>query len=126
VEELGGMNVYVVFDDGTLATPELSGSILEGVTRDTIITLLRDLGREVEERRIDVDEIRKGVESGRVVEVFACGTAAVVASIGRLAWRGGEAVLPEGTQTADEVRSTLVAVQEGRAPDEHGWLHRVP
>jgi branched-chain amino acid aminotransferase len=126
VEELGGMNVWVVFDDGSLATPELSGSILEGVTRDTIITLLRDLGREVDERRIDIDEVRKGVESGRVVEVFACGTAAVVSSIGRLAWRGGEVVLPAATTTADQVRSTLVAVQQGQAPDTHGWLHRVP
>jgi len=125
LEELGGMNVCVVFDDGSIATPELSGSILEGVTRDTIITMLRDLGREVEERRIDIDEVRKGIESGRVVEVFACGTAAVVASIARLAWRGGEAALPSGTTTADEVRSALVAVQEGRAPDKHGWLHRV-
>ena len=125
VEELGGMNVWVVYDDGALATPELSGSILEGVTRDTIITLLRDLGREVEERRIDIDEVRKGIESGRVVEVFACGTAAVVSSIGRLAWRDGEVALPAAA-VADEIRSTLVAVQQGQAPDRHGWLHPIP
>ena len=120
------MNVWVVFDDGSMATPELSGTILEGVTRDTIITLLGDLGREVEERRIDIDEVRKGIDTGRVVEVFACGTAAVVASIGRLAWRDGEAKLPAETRVADEVRSALVAVQQGQAPDRHGWLHRVP
>ena len=126
LEELGGMNVWVVFDDGSMATPELSGSILEGVTRDTIITLLGDLGREVEERRIDIDEVRKGIETGRVVEVFACGTAAIVASIGRLAWRDGEVGLPTSTTVADEVRSTLVAVQQGQSPDRHGWLHRVP
>jgi branched-chain amino acid aminotransferase len=131
VEELGGMNVWVVLDDGSLVTPELSGSILEGVTRDTIITLLRDLGREVEERRVDIDEVRKGIESGRVVEVFACGTAAVVTTIGRLAWRSssggvGDVALPAATTVADEVRSTLMAVQEGKAPDSHGWLHRVP
>ena len=126
LEELGGMNVWVVFDDGSMATPELSGTILEGVTRDTIITLLGDLGREVEERRIDIDEVRKGIDTGRVVEVFACGTAAVVASIGRLAWRDGEAKLPAETRVADEVRSALVAVQQGQAPDRHGWLHRVP
>src|SRR4051812_50214501 len=88
------MNVWMVLDDGSLVTPELTGSILEGVTRDTIITLLRDLGRDVEERRIDIDELRKGIESGRVVEVFACGTAAVVTSIGRLAWRGSSRALP--------------------------------
>ena len=126
VEELGGMNVWVVFDDGTLATPELSGSILEGVTRDTILTLARDLGREVEERRIDIDEVRKGIESGRVTEVFACGTAAVVSSIGRLAWADGEVALPAEMPVAEQVRSTLVAIQQGQAPDRHGWLHRVP
>jgi branched-chain amino acid aminotransferase len=130
VEELGGMNVWVVLDDGTLITPELSGSILEGVTRDTFLTLARDLGRDVEERRIDIDEIRKGVDTGRVTEVFACGTAAVVTSIGRLAWRAkpgqpSEVTLPTETPTAQELRQALVAVQEGRAPDRHGWLHRV-
>jgi branched-chain amino acid aminotransferase len=125
VEELGGMNVWVVLDDGTLLTPELSGSILEGVTRDTILTLTRDLGRDVEERRIDIDEIRKGVESGRVTEVFACGTAAVVSSIGRLAWRDGDVRLPADTPVAAQVRTTLVDLQQGRSPDTHGWLHRV-
>ena len=127
LEEFGGMNAWLVLDDGSLVTPELTGSILEGVTRDTIITLLRDdLGRDVEERRIDIDEVRKGIDSGRVVEVFACGTAAIVTSIGRLAWTGGEVSLPGATTVADEVRSNLVALQEGRAPDRHGWLHRVP
>jgi len=127
LEQFGGMNAWLVLDDGSLVTPELTGSILEGVTRDTIITLLRDdLGREVEERRIDIDEVRKGIDSGRVVEVFACGTAAIVTSIGRLAWTGGEVSLPAATTVADEVRSNLVALQEGRAPDRHGWLHRVP
>jgi branched-chain amino acid aminotransferase len=126
VEELGGMNVCVVFDDGSLATPELSGSILEGVTRDTILTLCRSLGREVEERRIDIDEVRKGIESGRVTEVFACGTAAVVSSIGRLAWNGGEVALPADMPVAEQVRATLVAIQQGQAPDPQGWLHRVP
>jgi len=131
VEELGGMNVCVVLDDGSLVTPELSGSILEGVTRDTIITLLRDLGRDVEERRIDIDEVRKGIESGRVVEVFACGTAAVVTSIGRLAWRSSsgaisDVTLPAATAVAEEVRTNLIALQEGRAADPHGWLHFVP
>lgn len=120
------MNVWVVFDDGTIATPELTGSILEGVTRDTILTMVRDLGHEVDERRIDIDEVRKGVESGRVTEVFACGTAAVITSIGRLAWNGGEVALPGETPMAARVRETLVGIQHGRLPDEHGWLHPVP
>ena len=126
VEELGGMNIWFVLDDGTLVTPELSGTILEGVTRDTIRTLAGDLGFDVEERRVDIDEWRKGVDSGRIVEVFACGTAAVVTSLGTLKWHGGEVRLPQDTPIADRVRAALVDLQHGRAADRHGWLHPVP
>jgi branched-chain amino acid aminotransferase len=125
VEEFGGMNVWFVLDDGTLVTPELTGSILEGITRSTILTLAGDLGREVEERRVDVDEWRKGVDTGRITEVFACGTAAVVTSIGALRWRGGEVTMPSATPVADQIRETLVGIQSGRLPDPHGWLHPV-
>jgi len=126
VEELGGMNIFFVLDDGTLVTPELTGSILEGVTRDTILTLAKELGHEVEERRVDVDEWRKGVETGRITETFACGTAAIVASIGTLRWRGGEAVASGATPVADTVRETLVGIQNGLIADTHGWMHTVP
>ncbi len=126
VEELGGMNIFFVLDDGTLVTPELTGSILEGVTRDTILTLAKELGHEVEERRVDVDEWRKGVETGRITETFACGTAAIVASIGTLRWHGGEVVAGARTPVADEIRETLVGIQHGLLPDSHGWLHPVP
>jgi branched-chain amino acid aminotransferase len=126
VEELGGMNIFFVLDDGTLVTPELTGTILEGVTRDTILTLAKDLGHEVEERRVDVDEWRTGIETGRISEVFACGTAAVVTSLGTLKWRGGEATLPQVTPVAEAVRQSLIGVQQGQARDTHGWLHPVP
>jgi branched-chain amino acid aminotransferase len=126
VEEFGGMNIWFVLDDGTMVTPELTGSILEGVTRDTIITLAADLGHEVEERRVDVDEWRKGADTGRITEVFACGTAAVVTSVGSLRWRGGEVTMPAATPVADRVRETLVGIQQGRVADKHGWLHPVP
>ena len=125
VEELGGMNIYFVYDDGVIATPELSGSILEGVTRDSLLTLAHDRGRKVEERRIDIDEWRKGVESGRVVEVFACGTAAVITSVGELRWDGGAVTMPTATPVADELRAALVDIQWGGADDVHGWLHPV-
>jgi branched-chain amino acid aminotransferase len=125
VEELGGMNIWFVLDDGSLLTPELTGSILEGVTRDTILTLATDLGHEVEQRRVDVDEWRKGVDSGRITEVFACGTAAVVSSIGSLRWRGGEVSLAGATPVADKVREALTSIQHGQAPDTHGWMHPV-
>jgi branched-chain amino acid aminotransferase len=127
VEELGGMNLYFVLDDGSVVTPELTGTILEGVTRDSIITLLDDMGHKVVERRIDVDEWREGAASGAIREVFACGTAAVVTPVGRLVWPDGECVVAGGDtgEVTSAVRSALLDVQYGRVPDAHGWLHRL-
>ena len=127
LEELGGMNIFLVLDDGTLVTPELSGTILEGITRDSIITLARELGYTVQERRIDVDEWRKGAQDGTVVEVFACGTAAVITPVGVLRWPDGEAVAGDGEPgpITTRLRSALLDVQYGRAQDTHGWLHPV-
>ena len=126
VEELGGMNLFFVHDDGSLVTPELTGSILEGITRDAILTIAGELGHKVEERRIDVDEWREGVASGRIVEVFACGTAAVLTPVGRLRWRGGEVVTGDGGTgpVTEAIRNTLLDIQLGRVEDTHGWLHR--
>jgi branched-chain amino acid aminotransferase len=127
VEELGGMNLYFVFDDGSIATPELSGSILEGITRSSIIELCGKLGHKVEERRVSIDEWREGVESGRIVEVFACGTAAVVTPVGQLKWRGGEVgkADDESGEVTLKIRQALVDIQYGRAEDTFGWMHRV-
>jgi branched-chain amino acid aminotransferase len=125
VEELGGMNLWFVQDDGTMVTPELTGTILEGGTRDALKTLATELGHEVEERRVDIDEWRKGVDTGRITEVFACGTAAVIASVGTLKWHGGAVTLPTDTPVATELRGALVDLQYGRAPDSYGWMHRV-
>ncbi|MGZ4437799.1 MAG: branched-chain amino acid aminotransferase [Nocardioidaceae bacterium] len=126
VEELGGMNLYFVHDDGTVVTPALSGSILEGITRDSIIELCGKLGHPVEERKFSVDEWREGVASGRIAEVFACGTAAVVTPVGTLKWRGGEVTSGEETGPLTlKVRQALVDIQYGRAEDTFGWMHRV-
>jgi branched-chain amino acid aminotransferase len=127
VEELGGMNLYFVHDDGTIVTPELSGSILEGITRSSIMELCGKLGHKVEERRVSIDEWREGVASGRITEVFACGTAAVVTPVGRLKWRGGECGSGEDTTgpVTLEVRQALIDIQYGRAEDTFGWMHRV-
>ena len=125
VEELGGMNLYFVHRDGRVVTPAL-GTILEGITRGSIITLLRDMGLEVEVRLFGIDEWRDGVRSGEITEVFACGTAAVVTPVGSLKWDGGET--PEVTEAGEltmAVRKALVDVQYGRAEDRFGWMHRV-
>lgn len=127
VEELGGMNLYFVRSDGSITTPELTGTILEGITRESVLTLAGDLGYKVEERPVSIDEWRDGVTSGEITEVFACGTAAVVTPLGRLAWDGGE--LSMGTETGpvtSEIRAALLDIQYGRTEDAHGWLHRIP
>lgn len=126
VEELGGMNLYFVHDDGTIVTPELSGTILEGITRSSIIELCRQQGWKVEERKFSVDEWREGVASGRITEVFACGTAAVVTPVGTLKWRGGHVGGDDDIgPVTQQVRRALVDIQYGRAEDTFGWMHRV-
>ncbi len=127
VEELGGMNLYFVHADGSIVTPTLSGSILPGITRESILTLARDLGHEVTEKRIAIDEWREGTADGSIVEVFACGTAAVITPVGALKWEGGEAVAAESetSKVAHEIRQALVDIQYGRAEDRHGWMTKV-
>jgi branched-chain amino acid aminotransferase len=126
IEELGGMNLFLVFDDGSLVTPELTDTILEGVTRHSILELAIDYGHKVEERRVDVAEWRDGVRSGRITEVFACGTAAVVTPISTLRWPGGEATTgPDPGPVTLSIREKLLDVQYGRAEDTYGWLRRL-
>jgi branched-chain amino acid aminotransferase len=127
VEELGGMNIFFVFDDGSIITPELSGTILEGITRDSVLTLAAEAGHKVAERRIDIEQWRSGVSSGRITEVFACGTAAVITPVGRLAWRGGQVAMGDGAAgpVAAGLRRTLLDLQYGRVADTHGWLHPI-
>ncbi len=124
VEELGGMNLYYVFDDGRIVTPE-TGTILEGITRASIIELAGKLGHHVEERKFSIAEWRDGVRSGAITEIFACGTAAVVTPVGTLKWDGGEAPAPASKDLTMRIREALVDVQFGRSDDTFGWMHRV-
>lgn len=127
VEELGGMNLFFVQADGALVTPALTGTILRGITRDSLLTLCSDLGIRVTERRVPADEWRAGVGSGQISEVFACGTAAVISPIGSLVTAEGEfGTGPEVGPVTARLRRELTDVQYGRAPDRHGWLRRVP
>jgi branched-chain amino acid aminotransferase len=127
LEELGGMNVFLVMDDGSVHTPELSGSILEGVTRSSILRLAADRGREIVERRIPLTEVIEGLHSGRVAEVFACGTAAVLTPVGRLAGETFDATVGGGEpgELTTSIRQELTDVQYGRTPDRHGWMRRL-
>lgn len=123
VEELGGMNVVFVFKDGRIVTPE-SDSILEGITRDSLLQLAEDRGHTVERRAISLQEWRDGVASGDIVEVFACGTAAVVTPIGALVADGFEDAQPLG-ELALSLREELTDIQYGRREDRHGWMLRL-
>ena len=123
VEELGGMNVVFVYKDGTIVTPH-SESILEGITRDSILQLAEDRGHKVERRAISLDQWREDVASGDIVEVFACGTAAVVTPIGVLKGRDFLDEQPTG-ELALSLREELTDIQYGRREDKHGWLVRL-
>ena len=127
IEELGGMNLFFVHADGKVSTPSLDGTILRGITRDSIITLLKDRGHEVSERKISLDEIRKGFASGEITEIFACGTAAVITPVGMLKSKletiGEEDAAPGKLTVA--LREELTGIQYGRLEDKHGWMHRL-
>jgi branched-chain amino acid aminotransferase len=127
LEELGGMNVYVVTSDNELLTPELNGSILEGVTRESILTLAGDFGLTPVERRIGIAELVDGIGSGQVAELFACGTAAVITPIGLLKDDAGSYPIGSGEpgETTLALRKNLLDIQYGRSEDTHGWLRRV-
>ncbi len=127
VEELGGMNLYFVFDDGTLITPALTGTILPGITRDCLLTLARDEGLTVKEGRYSLDQWRADAASGRLVECFACGTAAVVTAIGRVCGKDGDFTIGAGSpgQLTSKLKQRLVGIQRGQIADPHGWVMRL-
>ncbi len=127
VEELGGMNLFFVFDDGRVITPKLTGTILPGITRDSLIQLLREEGLTVEEGMYSIDQWREDAQSGKLVEVMACGTAAVVTAVGKVAGEGGEFTIGAGGigQTTAKLREKLVGIQRGTVADTHGWVMKL-
>ncbi len=127
IEELGGMNLFFVFDDGSIQTPPLTGTILPGITRDSILTLAHDAGLTVREEPYAIDQWRADAESGRLVESFACGTAAVVTPIGKVAGPDYAFTIGSGGtgQTTQRFLDQLSAIQRGRGPDPHDWLKRL-
>ena len=124
IEELGGMNLFFVFDDGSVVTPPLGGTILPGVTRDSLIQLLRDEGLTIREERYAIDQWRADADSGRLVETMACGTAAVVTPVGKVAAPDYEFTIGSGGpgQLTHRLRERLVGIQRGVEADPHGWV----
>jgi len=126
VEEVGAMNVFFRFDD-EVATPELSGSILPGIVRRSVLELLRSWGVPAVERKITIDEVYTAHAEGRLKEAFGTGTAAVISPIGQLAWRNNVISINGGQigELARQLYDTLTGIQTGRLPDEFGWLEEV-
>ena len=128
IEEMGGMNLYFVYGkQNKIVTPELTGSLLAGITRDSILSLAKDLNLESKEARISVQDWEKGCADGEITEVFACGTAAVITPIGVVKSKDGKFQVGNGETgpITAKLRSALLDIQTGVAPDAHGWTLRV-
>lgn len=128
LEEMGGMNMMFVFEDGSLLTPPLGGTILPGITRNSLITLAGAAGLRVREEAYSFQQLREDAASGRLREAFACGTAAVVTPIGKFKFSGGEVVIGDGAHagaTTKALKDKLVQIQRGQSADPYGWVHRV-
>ncbi|WP_271394503.1 branched-chain amino acid aminotransferase [Neomicrococcus lactis] len=127
VDELGGMNVFFVFKDGRIVTPELNGNILHGVTRSSVLEIAKERGLTTEERKITLQEWKDSVADGSLAEVFACGTAAVITPIGELKTTTGSIVTPEpeGEPHWKAIREELLGIQTGTREDTRGWLTRL-
>jgi branched-chain amino acid aminotransferase len=124
VEEMGGMNLYFVYGD-RIVTPELSGSLLPGITRDSLLTIAADLGYAVAEERISVQDWQRGNQDGTLTEVFACGTAAVITPVGSVKSARADWTVADGQpgEVTMRLRKALLDIQTGHAADPHGWMH---
>jgi branched-chain amino acid aminotransferase len=122
IDEVGMMNVMFVIN-GKLVTPKLTTAILDGVTRDTILTLAKDMGVTVEERRVSIDEIETGLKDGSITEAFGTGTAAVVAPIAVIQIKGNDLTIPVAGPDSFQLRAKkkLNDIRMGAEPDKHGW-----
>jgi branched-chain amino acid aminotransferase len=127
VEELGGMNIFFVFEDGSLQTPPLSGTILPGITRASLIALARREGREVREERYSIEQWRADAASGKLREAFACGTAAVISPIGEIKGTDGSFTIGDGSSgpVSAALKAQLVGIQRGEIADTEGWVRQI-
>ncbi|MBB1244956.1 branched-chain amino acid aminotransferase [Streptomyces durbertensis] len=130
VEEMGGMNLYFVYGSGAdakVVTPELTGTLLPGITRESLLSIASDLGYETGEVRISTEEWREGNADGSITEVFACGTAAVITPVGSVKSNGANWTVGDGQpgEITMRLREKMLAIQSGQAEDVHGWMHRL-
>ena len=123
IEEVGSMNMMFVCD-GKIITSPLKGTVLDGITRRSVLTLAQEMGLEIEERALTVGEVLDGVENGRITEAFGTGTAVVISPVAQFTYKGRTVVLNEGeTGTiTQKLYDTLTGIQYGRRDDPHGWV----
>ncbi|MFI1968980.1 branched chain amino acid aminotransferase [Streptomyces cinnamoneus] len=126
IEEMGGMNLYFVYGN-RIVTPRLTGTLLPGITRASLLQIAADLGYEVSESRISVDDWKDGNADGSLTEVFACGTAAVITPVGSVKSTTGDWTVGDGQpgEVTMKLRKALLDIQTGAAEDTHGWMHRL-
>lgn len=126
VEEVGTSNIFFLFED-ELATPPLAGTILPGVTRDSVLALARKNGVDVRERPVSIEEVIEGCENGTLKEAFASGTAAVVSPVGEIGYKGRDYRVADGKsgELARKLYKQITDIQYGRAEDPLGWLVRI-
>ena len=130
IEEMGGMNIFFVYQEkgeAVVVTPELTGTLLPGITRDSLLQLAREQGFKAEERKITVDEWKLAIAEGRMTEAFACGTAAVITPVGHVKSRRGDWDINQGQTgpVAAKLREVLLNLQHGLASDPHGWMKKI-
>ena len=130
IEEMGGMNLFFVYQEGgktVIVTPELTGTLLPGITRRSLLELAKDLGFEAQERKLTVQQWRDDIATGRMTEVFACGTAAVITPVGEVKANGFDMRVNNGENgpVTMALREALLSIQHGTAPDTHCWMHTV-
>jgi len=130
IEEMGGMNIFFVYQEKgetIIVTPELTGTLLPGITRDSLLQIAREQGYRAEERKITVDEWRTAIQEGRMTEAFACGTAAVITPVGHVKSRHGNWTMHNGETgpVAAKLRETLLNMQHGLSRESHGWMKKI-
>lgn len=127
VEEVGAMNMFFVYED-TVITPPLEGSILHGVTRESVLELSKQFGYKVEECKLDINDVMKDIKSKKIKEIFGSGTAAVISPVGTLCYKGDNVIVGDGNVGAftQKLYDKLTGIQCGKEEDTFGWVHKIP
>lgn len=126
VEEVGAMNIFFYFK-GALVTPSLSGSILPGITRDSVITIAKEWGIKLEERMLEIDEVIEGIQKGTLREVFGSGTAAIISPVGELHYKGSSYIVNNGEigELTRRLFDEIMSYQYGEKQERYGWVERI-